>query len=142
MSEQETQSEVQSEIQNEAPVRKPPGLLRRFGCLILLVIWFAFVLSPCVLITLAQQGEITISQGELPNQYIRVWLIMEIDQRGVGISTTSQQEINGAQCLQTDVNFALWEGEEAPLSYCDCYARDDTASIWSLTSSQQGVCTP
>lgn len=142
MSEQETQPEVQSEVQPEAPQRKPPGLLRRFGCLILLVCWFSFVLSPCILITLAQQGEITLSQGELPGQNIRVWLIMEIDERGVGISSTSQHEINGAQCLQTDVNFVLWEGEAESVSYCECYSRDDTASTWNLTSSQQGVCIP
>jgi hypothetical protein len=138
MSEQETQPEVQLEV----PQRKPPGVLRRFGCLILLVLWFSFVLSPCVLITLAQQGEITFSQGELPGQQFRAWLIMEIDQRGMGISSTSQHEISGEQCVQTNVNFVLWEGEAEPTSYCECFTRDDTASTWNLTSSQQGVCIP
>ena len=138
MSEQETQLEVISEV----PTRKPPSLIRRAGCLILLVIWFIFVLSPCILITFAQQGEFTISQGDLPNQHIRLWLIMEIDQRGIGISRTSQHEINGDQCLQTDVSFALWEGEAESVTYCDCYTRTDADSPWSSTSSQQGICTP
>ena len=138
-----SEQEVQPEVQNEAPPpRKPPSLARRVGCTILVVIWFAFVLSPCILLTLARDGEISITTGELPGQEMRIWLVMEIEQRGVGISTTSRSEIDGAQCLQTDVRFVLWEGESEPISYCECFTRPDTASTWSSTSSQQGICTP
>ncbi len=138
MSEQETQPEVQSEL----PPRKPPSLLRRAGCLILFICWFTFILSPCILLTLARDGEISIAQGELPGQQIRIWLVMEIDQRGVGISTTSQHESNGAQCVQTDVRFVFWQGEGEAVSYCECYSHPDTASTWSQVSSSQGICKP
>jgi hypothetical protein len=133
----------QTEIQSQPPaMRQPARLWRRVGCGILLVLWFTFVLSPCIIVSLAQQGEITIQQGELPGQQFRVWLVMEIDQRGLGISTTAPYEVNGAQCVQTDVQFALWQGEGTPISYCECYTRSDATSTWSLINSQQGICTP
>lgn len=140
MSEQEVQPEVQNEVPPAPP--KPPGLMRRVGCTILVVIWFAFVLSPCALLTLARDGQLSITTGELPGQEMRIWLVMEIDQRGVGISTTSQREVDGAQCLQTDVRFVFWQGEDEPLSYCECYTRTDTESMWTPVSNQQGMCTP
>ncbi|MFN8373494.1 MAG: hypothetical protein U0694_11550 [Anaerolineae bacterium] len=130
------------ELQTDAPVQKPPSIIRRTGCLLLLICWFTFILSPCLLITLAQQGEIVISQGNLPNQQIRVWLVMEIDQRGIGISSTSQHEVDNALCLQTDVRFLFWQGAAEPTSYCECYNRSENMSTPTLLSTQQGTCTP
>jgi len=137
-----SEQEAQSDTQNEPSGRKPSGIFRRGGCLILLICWFTFILSPCLLITLAQQGEIVISQGNLPNQQIRIWLIMEIDQRGIGISNTSQHEVDNALCLQTDVRFLFWQGEGEPTSYCECYSRSENMSTPTLLSTQQGTCTP
>lgn len=126
-------------IPDTLPSRGSP--LRRLGCGIALVLWFALLLVPCLLIVMATQGEITISQGSLPGQQIRVWLIMEATERGFGISSTSTQQTDpNIACVQTNTRFVLWAGQADPLSYCDCYARADAESPWSSVSTTQGVC--
>jgi hypothetical protein len=104
-----------------------------------LIIWFTFVLSPCILFTLASQGEIIISQGDLPEQQIRIWLIMEIDQRGLGISSTSTRDRDdGVRCLQTDIRYWFWQGSEPPLSYCQCFTQVN--GEWTPVEFTSGVC--
>lgn len=112
-----------------APRRKSP--LHRIGCAALVAIWLLVMLLPCFLIMLATQQEIIISQGELPGQEIRVRLIMEIDQRGIGLWTTQtvQGEL-GDICLITTVGYILWEGEGEPAQYCVCYTRADATAAW------------
>jgi hypothetical protein len=123
-----------------APVRRRSPL-RRLGCGIALVLWFLILLLPCALFTLATQGQITISQGGLPGQEIRVWLIMEVEQRGLGISSTSTHGSDpNALCLQTNVSYLLWSGRENPNTYCDCYTRADAESAWELSSTQMNTC--
>lgn len=115
--------------ERSAARRRSP--LRRIGCAALLAAWLLVMLLPCFLITLATQQEIVISQGELPGQEIRVRLIMEIDQRGIGLWTT--QTVLGEEgdiCLITTVGYILWEGEGEPAQYCVCYARTDATSAW------------
>ncbi len=115
--------------------------LRRAGCIIALVIWFAILLLPCLMITLAVQQEIVITTGGAPGQQIRVWLISEADQRGLAISTASaQQSSPDAVCVQTNVRFLLWAGKADPLSYCNCYQRADASAPWSETVSNEGEC--
>lgn len=118
------------------PARRPPSVWRRvrLGCF--LIFWLLFILSPCLLVTLASVGQLSISQGVLPGQELRVWLIMEVDHRGLGFSGTALLSRGDQQCLQTDVRYWLWQGQQQPLSYCDCYQDG------SLVSTQSGVCTP
>ncbi len=127
------------EMQPPSPRRRSP--LRRLGCGIALVLWFLILLLPCGLFTLATQGQITISQGGLPGQEIRLWLIMEVEQRGLGISSTSAHGGDpNAVCLQTNVSYALWAGRAAPTTYCEGYERADSASPWALVSTQTDAC--
>jgi hypothetical protein len=124
-----------------APVRRRRSPLRRLGCGIALVFWFLVLLLPCALFTMATQGQITISQGGLPGQEIRVWLIMEIEQRGLGVSSTSVHGSDpNALCLQTNVSYLLWAGRADPTTYCDCYARPDAQNAWELVSTQMDAC--
>lgn len=123
------------------PEIKRRSPLRRIGCTIALVLWFTLLLVPCFLIVMAVQGEIVITQGDLPGQQLRVWLIMEADQRGFGVSSaTVYRDGDNNACVQTDTRFWLWEGEADPVSYCECYARADTESVWSPTGTESGVC--
>ncbi len=137
------------------PVDSPPQIepfrpqlprrhrLRRFGCIVLLVVWFAILLLPCFMIALAVQGEIVLTQGDIPGQQIRFWLIMETRNRGIGISSASV--IGDAEtdvCVQTTVNYVLWQGTENETSvYCECFTRDSSDAGWSLASTNAGVCT-
>jgi hypothetical protein len=120
---------------------KPTSPLRRLGCGLLLVLWFVLLLTPCGLFLIAMTGELTVPTGGLPEQELRIWLVMEADQRGLGISTGAPQDVTEtAFCIQTDTRFALWAGRGQPASYCDCYTRADAASAWSLASVAQGAC--
>jgi ABC-type Fe3+ transport system permease subunit len=120
----------ENHLQMTAPARRSRPL-RRVGCAMLLVIWLLALLLPCFLIVLATQQEIIIAQGELPGQEFRVRLIMDIDQRGIGLWTT--RTVDGAAgdiCLITTVGYILWEGEGEPAEYCVCYTRTVSESAW------------
>ena len=122
-----------------APSRSP---LRRPGCVIALVIWFAILLLPCFLIVLAVQQEIVISTGSAPGQQARLWLISEADARGLGFSSATVYETSEtALCVQNDVRFLLWTGDFEPVSYCECYERASAGDEWSFTESINGMCT-
>ncbi|MEO8609004.1 MAG: hypothetical protein ABI690_14035 [Chloroflexota bacterium] len=117
--------------------------LGRVGCTIVLVIWFAILLLPCFCLALASQGEISVRLGDLPGQSLRVWLLSESHQRGLGISRPSMiaSSVTGQQCLQTNVSFMLWEGKEDATIYCECFAQS-SSSTWDVVSNNQGSCTP
>lgn len=115
--------------------------VRRVGCGLMVVLWFAVLLLPCFLVTLAVQQEIVIGRSGAPGELLRVWLIMEPDQRGVGVSTTALSEPGADQlCVQTDTRFVLWQGSEPPRVYCECYQRAASEGQWSLMSMENGVC--
>lgn len=120
------------------PRRSP---LRRAGCIVALVIWFAILLLPCFLVVLAVQQEISIPTGGAPDQRLRLWLISEADERGLALSTASVHQQTATEiCVQTDVRFLLWAGSAEPLSYCDCYERGGESAEWASTSSSVGQC--
>lgn len=150
MSERNNDIDERSEIEgtdeslaaDEQVAAPRPGPLRRLGCGVLLVFWFLILLLPCFLIVLATQGEIRVSLGDLPGQDARVWLVMEIDQRGIATSLPSVRSASGEAdvCLQTAVNYLLWvgDGAEESVHYCQCFAGAD--DNWTLVSSSEGDC--
>jgi len=121
------------------PARRSP--LRRAGCIVALILWFAILLTPCFFIVLAAQQEISISTGSAPGQQIRVWLVSEADQRGLALSTGSMRQIGeNTICVQTEVRFLLWAGSAEPINYCECYERASSADSWSATTTTTGIC--
>jgi hypothetical protein len=147
--------DIQENLPDEAlipPATKRFRGLRRVGCVAALVLWFGFILLPIFLLALAIKHEITISQGCLPAQQIRVWLVMERDQRGIGFSRTSTSSYSAAAsaendttsadgvCLQTNVRYILWQGQGTASTYCACYSRSDSESEWVLIDSVSGNC--
>ncbi len=123
------------------PPRRRPGLIRRTGCFILLVFWFALVMLPCGLFTLATQGQIVVRTGELAEQEVRVWLIMEARTRGLGVSNgvvTSQTDTR--LCIETTANYLLWAGREQANVYCNCYSRASADRPWSSESATMEAC--
>ncbi len=126
-----------------APVPPRRSRLRRVGCGVILAIWFLLLLTPCVLVYLATQGEITISTGSVPGQELRLWLMTEDRNRGVGISSAAVAGGNGTTdiCLQTDVRYLLWAGRGENASYCECYTRTSPDVAWtSAAAAIPGVC--
>ncbi|MCB9451705.1 MAG: hypothetical protein H6672_09710 [Anaerolineaceae bacterium] len=126
----------------ERRARRSP--LRRVGCLVAIVLWFLVLLAPCGLFYLATQGEIALTLSQSPPQTLRVWLVMEAGQRGIGFSHPSivANVANQTVCVQTDVTFLLWEGQADDLAstYCDCYAQG--SGLWTLTNTGTGLCQP
>lgn len=115
------------------PKRSSP--VRRVGCGILLVIWFLLLLTPCFLFVLATQQEIRLSLGSAPGQEFRIWLIMEAETRGVGISSGRVDSGDDfAVCVETTINYVLWAGREDGNVYCECYQRGSELEAWALTS--------
>lgn len=122
------------------PKRRP---LRRLGITIAVILWFMLLLTPCLAIVLATQGEIAIRLGDVPGQSFRVWLVNESRQRGLGISRPSIQASKNENqiCLQTDVSFVLWTGAAEATTYCECYTRsNNNTTEWELLSNQQSAC--
>ncbi|MBZ0291864.1 MAG: hypothetical protein K8L99_04780 [Anaerolineae bacterium] len=120
-------------------VQVPPSrsLVRRLGCGLGLVLWALLLLSPCILITLAVRGEISIDTGSAPEQRFRMWLIMEANERGVGLSNGWVASAADPLCIQTDVKFYLWEGEAEPVSFCKCYDDGDNPQLQEMIT---GTC--
>jgi len=109
---------------------------RRLGCGGLFLLWAVLMLSPCALLTLVAQGEMTYSHSEIPNDELRVFMIQEQDERGFGLSRTSVESgsRDGDQvCLVTSISYLMWEseGDNESLAYCNCYER--SADFWSPT---------
>lgn len=120
--------------------------IRRAGCTILLIFWFIFLLTPLCLFILAIQREITISHfGDVPESYqhplFQVQLVMEEDYRGLRIvNTTLHTQNDDGVCVQTNVNYWLWEGQGEPATFCRCYERDSTESVWALSEEKLEAC--
>lgn len=123
------------------PVR-PKGLLRRISCGLGLVIWAILILSPCAFILIATQRDITIRLGDLPGQALRIWLIEEVGERGIGISTplVIGDPASGTACVQVSSRFILWMGQGEPATVCECYARQ--GETWEYLLGTAGVCQP
>ncbi len=126
-----------------------PNPIKRAGCGLLLGLWFTLLLTPCALFYLASNGEIRIWNGDnIPESYahprLLVELVSEVDYRGLQFTRSFEVDTfdNSVLCLQTDVSYFLWESieENQNTSYCDCYAKDDTESIWSLSETSADVC--
>ena len=128
----------------QTPIPKRRSPLRRLGCSLAVVLWFILLLTPCLCIVLATQGEIAIRLGDIPGQSFRLWLLNESRERGLGISRSSvtMSSDSNQVCLQTDVSFVLWAGSAEATSFCECYTHSDNLNNWELTSNHQGSCQP
>jgi hypothetical protein len=106
-----------------------------------LVVWFTLLLIPCFCFVLATSQEIVIPLSSAPGHQVRIWLIMEADERGLGVSTaTLNNQTDLAFCEQTDNRFLLWQGRAENVSYCECYARSSAEDAWALTSTASDAC--
>lgn len=129
-----------------------PNVLKRASCGILLIIWFTALLTPCLLIYLASNGEIRIWHTDIPEPHahprLLIELITEVDYRGLRIVNSTITEVrsddDSLTCIDTNVRYLLWESAEddQDVAYCDCYQRENSESIWTLTSTSLNSCLP
>jgi hypothetical protein len=146
MSEQEslqiTQPEANADTEQVSPPSaRRPGVLRRIGFWIVVVFWFALIMLPCGLFTLATQGQIVVRTGELTEQEVRVWLIMEAQTRGLGVSSgVVSRQTETQLCIETTANYLLWAGRERANVYCNCYVRASADQPWRSDSALMEAC--
>lgn len=134
--------ESHAEIETPQPkTRRTP--LQRLGCVVVLLVWLVMALIPCFAITLATQQEVIIPLGNAPTQQLRFWLVMNANQRGIGVANPSVMQANeNALCVETTYNFHLWMGSAESGVSCDCYQCDAQDSAWRLMTTANSVCAP
>ena len=111
--------------------------LKRIGCALALVCWFAFLLLPCALFALARDGQIVFSRSGLPGDVLlRVQLLTDADYTGLSFTTSSvsRSEDGARACVRSTVRYLFWRGESASVArYCECYARTGSNAPWLLS---------
>ena len=133
--------------QPEAQRRRSP--LKRLGCGLALLAWFAFLMTPCALFYLAANGEIRLEHSDIPqpraHPRLLISLVSEQDDRGLRIESANLAA--GAigendVCVETAVTFLLWQASEGSqdVRYCDCYQRADDTAPWALTWTSSHAC--
>lgn len=137
----------------EAPVdvvaAPKKSLPRRLGCWLLIVIWFAILLTPCGLFYLAANGEIRLDHSQIPESHahprLLISLISESENRGLRIesSTIKAPGDDSQLCVETAVLFLLWQssGGNQNVTFCDCYRPAEEDSAWDLDSTYSAACT-
>ena len=115
-------------------------LLRRLGCGVLLVLWFALLTLPCFAIALAFQKEIVLIHSDIPNDEFRIWLIQDIRNRGVAVTNSRRVDgPDGVVCTVINGGFFMWQGSAVnPPHYCSCYSRQD--QTWSSVAEGSQAC--
>lgn len=107
----------------------PFKLLRRMGCGAMLAVWFALMLSPCVIVTVLVEGEFVVKLSDKPNHNLRMFNVDTDDRRGFGFSYGEvERETDEELCVITHVRYIMWRGENSPVDYCQCYAR--SGDVW------------
>ncbi len=110
--------------------------------------WFLLLMSPCALFYLAANGEIRLSQPDAPQPHahprLLITLINDPDNRGLQFLRSSR--VGGAgdteACMETAVNYLLWAsaGGNQDVVYCECYARADADTSWTLLATLLSAC--
>ncbi len=122
---------------------------RRLGCGLILLLWFALLLTPCALFFLAANGEIRLEHGEIPQPHahplLLVSLVSEAADRGLRFEASwiaGSSAADGPLCVETAVRFLLWEysGGNQNVRYCDCYASDPAGGDWQLSATYANSC--
>jgi hypothetical protein len=113
--------------------------LRRLGCGVALVLWFTFLLTPCLIFVLAVQGEIVLTHSDLPEHHFRIWSIQTTRLRGLGITTARRVDPKELlACTISDTRFIMWQGEAAPAHQCSCYEKQQ--NLWMSVAEGTEAC--
>jgi hypothetical protein len=121
-----------------ASKKTPPARVILRGALV--AVWLLILLIPAFFIVMTINGEVTIPLGDAPEQNLRIWLISEARVRGLGVASggvASRSETD--VCVETDLRYLLWQGTQAPSTYCECFMRSGDDG-WSFASGWEGLC--
>lgn len=99
--------------------------------MLLLLVWLLVMAFPVVAVVLATQKQIEVGGDE--GRQVRVFLLQEREQEGLGIEWTGPEGEGG--CRETRLVYLMWVGEGENVTYCRCDAGDG-----SLDESYAGSC--
>ncbi len=88
--------------------------LKRILVAVLLVIWFAIMLFPCMAFNLAMQTEMRMGSN------IRIFLVTEEIGEGIGVEWKRPFTTSDLSCTETSVNYLMWTGNPDNVTYCQC----------------------
>ncbi len=96
--------------------------LRRFGYLLIVIIWLMIMCFPTFAFALATNGQIQL--GSNPRNQLRFFLVQEEEADGIGVEWS--RPLLGKTCSKTTVTYFLWEGSSQGqnVSYCQCFDPD------------------
>jgi hypothetical protein len=97
--------------------------LRRLLMLLIVLVWFAIMISPALAFILARNGQFQI--GPTDGRHWRVFLVQEADAEGLGLERSKPVAPPGdapesVSCLQTSVDYLMWIGVGFNVDYCQC----------------------
>ncbi len=100
-----------------------PSVIRRVIYLIIILIWVILMSLPIIAFVLATRGELGV--GDAGESGFRLFLLNDPDLQGIGIERRRQLDRED-NCLESTLNYILWEGENDNLdiTFCQCFDED------------------
>lgn len=91
--------------------------IRRLTYATILLVWLLIMSFPALAFFLATNEQVQI--GDDGRSHLRLFLVQEEEFNGVGIEW--QRQVRGQDnCWRNSVQYVLWEGENQPVTYCQC----------------------
>lgn len=145
-----TNSITKQDAPAELPPEAPPKVYTRGEILVRRVLfylgigfWVLVLMIPFTFVVLAMRGEVSVNlPGDYPDSRLRVWMVMEPRERGIGYSLPRvvERDDDIALTVQTNVRLMMWEGESEALAYCNVFTRPDAESDWTSEAATEGEC--
>ena len=88
--------------------------LKRLLFAVLFVLWLLIMLFPCMAFSLAMQTGVQVGSN------VRIFLISEERDEGIGVEWKRPFTATDQQCVQTAVHYFMWTGEGEDVIFCQC----------------------
>ncbi|MEM7799549.1 MAG: hypothetical protein AAF633_10195 [Chloroflexota bacterium] len=108
--------------QVEAPVDGGEARVTYRSCVGAVVVMLILAVCPILACRFMNSGQLEF--GELPNNYVNIFLLQEPGKEGIGVqwSRTVDDEF---QCIQTNARYFMFAGEGENIDYCGCSIEDE-----------------
>jgi hypothetical protein len=103
--------------------------LKRLFSAVFLVVWLVIMLFPCMAFRLAMQTEVQVGSN------VRVFLIAEDNEEGIGVEWKRPFTATNQQCVQTAVHYFMWTGEGEDAIFCQCTDSNTGEQLPSITGA-------
>lgn len=107
-----------------------------------IAVWVVILSIPFFFVVLGMRGEMSIPlAGDFPENRLRIWMVMEPYERGIGYSLPRVAERSDVELhVETQVSYLMWEGEGENAVYCQQYTQDSDSATWIMADTAEGRC--